>query len=604
MVDDPDGIVVDARFVPARRLRRPPRRRATRGCASRSRPGWPSAGTRRRAPTATSVDGADPRPIDRPVVRAATPERAARAARSSTSTWTRSSRRSSCCVDPTLRGKPVIVGGTGDARRRGGVLLRGPGATACTRPCRRPGPAGSARTPCSCPATTTSTPRSAGAIMTSSGRSRRWSRHLARRGVPRRDRRPPPVRRRRPTIAAAIRRRVLDEHGLACSVGVAPQQVHGQAGVGGGQAQGRRWRARRRGRRVVVVEPRRGAGVPAPAARAGAVGRRPGDLAAARAARRARPSATWPPCRRRRWSAPSARPSAATSHAWRRPSTTGRWSPTGGRSRSATRRPSPTTTTSSTPRAASSVRLADAVAAPAAGRTAWPAARSPSRCASTTSARSPGPRHRADGRSTPGPTSPGWRRRCSTAVDPTPRRAPARRERVAASTDGPQSQSADVSTTPAPVTAGGPTPTEAVDEIRRRFGDEAIGPAALAGGDGLGVKRRGDQQWGPSGMSGDAPMTDRRCCRSSGCAKMLRSRADAGQRGRACRFPRTNSASSTRSSSSSTRTIPSSRARSARRRSTATPAATEVGGPRVRRRLRLLVVSFALACSSPSSASS
>jgi DNA polymerase-4 len=38
----------------------------------------------------------------------------------------------------------------------------------------------------------------------------------------------------------------------------------------------------------------------------------------------------------------------------------------------------------------------------------------------------------------------------------------------------------------------------AVDEIRDRFGAAAIGPAALAGGEGLRVKLQGDQQWGPS----------------------------------------------------------------------------------------------------------
>jgi DNA polymerase-4 len=36
--------------------------------------------------------------------------------------------------------------------------------------------------------------------------------------------------------------------------------------------------------------------------------------------------------------------------------------------------------------------------------------------------------------------------------------------------------------------------TAAVDDIRRRFGDTAIGPAALAG---RAPKRRGDAQWGP-----------------------------------------------------------------------------------------------------------
>jgi len=39
--------------------------------------------------------------------------------------------------------------------------------------------------------------------------------------------------------------------------------------------------------------------------------------------------------------------------------------------------------------------------------------------------------------------------------------------------------------------------TGAVDAIRARFGASAIGPASLVGPDGIRVKRRGDQQWGP-----------------------------------------------------------------------------------------------------------
>lgn len=38
---------------------------------------------------------------------------------------------------------------------------------------------------------------------------------------------------------------------------------------------------------------------------------------------------------------------------------------------------------------------------------------------------------------------------------------------------------------------------EAIDRIRARFGSDAVGPATLAGPDGVRVKRRGDQQWGP-----------------------------------------------------------------------------------------------------------
>jgi DNA polymerase IV len=39
--------------------------------------------------------------------------------------------------------------------------------------------------------------------------------------------------------------------------------------------------------------------------------------------------------------------------------------------------------------------------------------------------------------------------------------------------------------------------TGAVDRIRARFGPAAIGPASLAGARGVRVKQRGDQQWGP-----------------------------------------------------------------------------------------------------------
>ncbi|HVM09237.1 MAG TPA: DNA polymerase IV [Acidimicrobiales bacterium] len=39
---------------------------------------------------------------------------------------------------------------------------------------------------------------------------------------------------------------------------------------------------------------------------------------------------------------------------------------------------------------------------------------------------------------------------------------------------------------------------EAIEEVRRKFGDAAVGPAALVGRSGLRVKRQGDTQWGPS----------------------------------------------------------------------------------------------------------
>jgi DNA polymerase-4 len=40
--------------------------------------------------------------------------------------------------------------------------------------------------------------------------------------------------------------------------------------------------------------------------------------------------------------------------------------------------------------------------------------------------------------------------------------------------------------------------TAAVDAIRRRYGGSSVGPASLVGPDGLGVRRRGEAQWGPS----------------------------------------------------------------------------------------------------------
>jgi len=42
---------------------------------------------------------------------------------------------------------------------------------------------------------------------------------------------------------------------------------------------------------------------------------------------------------------------------------------------------------------------------------------------------------------------------------------------------------------------------DAIDAIRDRFGETAVGPAALIGESGLSLKRRGDQQWGPSAPS-------------------------------------------------------------------------------------------------------
>ncbi len=46
--------------------------------------------------------------------------------------------------------------------------------------------------------------------------------------------------------------------------------------------------------------------------------------------------------------------------------------------------------------------------------------------------------------------------------------------------------------------------SSAVDAVRGRFGDAAVGPATLVGPGGLGVKQPGATQWGPS-EADDAP---------------------------------------------------------------------------------------------------
>jgi DNA polymerase-4 len=47
--------------------------------------------------------------------------------------------------------------------------------------------------------------------------------------------------------------------------------------------------------------------------------------------------------------------------------------------------------------------------------------------------------------------------------------------------------------------------TEAIDAVRARFGDDALLPAALAEGGSLRAKRSGDQQWGPGDRSASDP---------------------------------------------------------------------------------------------------
>ena len=169
-------------------------------------------------------------------------------------------------VDPSLRGQ------AGDRRRRGRpgrggvVLVRGPGLR---RPLGHAVGAGPAPVPARrlpprplrpLRRLQPAHPRGLPGVH-AAGRG-----HLARRGVPRRGRRPPAVRRPRRRSPPPSAARIRDELGLDVLGRRGRHQVHRQAGVGGGQAQGRRptgpGARRRRARRRAG----RGARVPPPAA--------------------------------------------------------------------------------------------------------------------------------------------------------------------------------------------------------------------------------------------------------------------------------------------------------------------------------------------------
>ena len=67
---------------------------------------------------------------------------------------------------------------------------------------------------------------------------------------------------------------------------------------------------------------------------------------------------------------------------------------------------------------------------------------------------------------------------------------------------GPRVRSSEGSPHGEPSPAGEPSGViAAIDAIRRRFGPQAVGPAALVDAGGLRVKRTGDSQWGPGGAS-------------------------------------------------------------------------------------------------------
>ena len=284
-VDDPDGIVVDARFVAARRAARPPRRRPPVGARAAGGVARPSAwATTTPAATATTspapTRGRRGRSPD-----AASRDRRRRPARSSTSTWTRSSSSVELLRRPELRGQPVDRrrrrragrggGGLATRRARYGVHSAMPSTRArrlCPHAVFLPGDhdryARGERARCMA-IFASFTPLVEPISLDEAFLDVTGARRLLGDGADD----------RAPRSAA----RCSTEEGLHVLGRRGADEVPRQAGLGGGQADGGP-RGPEPGLGVKVVAAGRGAGVPPPAPGAGAVGRRPEDARAARSA--------------------------------------------------------------------------------------------------------------------------------------------------------------------------------------------------------------------------------------------------------------------------------------------------------------------------------
>ena len=412
-----------------------------------------------------------------------------RAGRSCTSTWTRSTCRVELRRRPELRGQPVVVGGTGprgvvaaasyEARRYGVhsamPSTHGPPAVPARRvPARRPRPvrARSARevhaifrdvTPLVEPLSLDE------AFLDVTGCRA-------------------PARRRPDDRRARSAGAVADELELSLLGRASPRTSSSPSWPRRRPSRGRRRRACGPGRGVVEVPPGRGAGVPAPAAGAGAVGRRPGDARAGSSASASRTVGDLAELDEA--VLVGALGEAHGRHLHRLAlgaSTTGRSSPTGRPSRSATRRRSPTDRVTH-----DELRRRDG---PPGRRRRRPAARATASAARTVTLKVRFAGFRTITRSATLPAPVDTARDLVAVGDP-----PARRRRPdarACACSGVQRQqlrrrppsssaSTPCSTRRATVDAAGRTGVAlrraAVDEIRARFGHDVIGPASAVRG--------------------------------------------------------------------------------------------------------------------------